>query len=177
MAGTKKAFLCVLLGMLIGAVGCLACVIWSDLTASEDHGEFALRQTGLAGDYTLNLVMHGDNLSRDSFSQTFLLVDQHSREGLLREISRAPQWRVAPLPAADFRAFQAQAMWFRDESLQVADATEFDAWYYRETAEPAGWDAVIGTGPLAEIGRVGRGFDFAAYDRDSGLFVYVNQFG
>ena len=110
-------------------------------------------------------------------TQTAFVIEYPSdREVLLEEISRIDGWHVAQVSAQEYRDFADAALWTQAEVLQVQDDTCFDAWYYRETAEPCDPPA-LPDGPLSKIGELGRGFQFAAYDVESGLFVYVNQFG
>ena len=110
-------------------------------------------------------------------TQTAFVIQYPSdREELLREISRTDGWHAAQVSAQEYRDFADAALWTQAEVLQVRDDTCFDAWYYRETAEPCDPPA-LPDGPFAQIGELGRGFQFAAYDAESGLFVYVNQFG
>lgn len=67
-------------------------------------------------------------------------------------------------------------MWSCQAAVQVRDDAAFDAWYYRETA--GSYNAPgIPDGPFAEIGQIGRGFVFAVFDAETGLFIFVRQFG
>ena len=120
--------------------------------------------------------MHGFTGFRDSFEQTkFRVQYAEDREALLSDIARAKGWRVAPVKAEEFTAFQKQYMWWA--VLDVPTDVVFDAWYYHETHEPADYSLKVTDGTLAEIGRVGYGFEFAVYDAESGLFIFVDQFG
>lgn len=67
-------------------------------------------------------------------------------------------------------------MWSCQAAVQVADDVVFDAWYYRETAAPYNAPG-IPDGPFAEIGQIGRGFVFAVFDAETGLFIFTSQFG
>ena len=152
--------------------------LWENVRVSRIHwGDRALEATGLPAEtMPYSFAMEGHTGFRDYFEQTTLYLP-YNRDAVLEVMGNLPLWRVASLTAEEFRAFQSAAMWEYAQSAQVADDTVFDAWYYNETVEPAGHEAVISTGALAEIGRVGRGFIFAAYDADSGYFIYVHQFG
>ena len=69
-------------------------------------------------------------------------------------------------------------MWEYENSWLYSDEITFDAWYYRETVEPDTFSGRIPRGPLEQIGScVGRGFEFAIFDVETGLFVYIDQFG
>ena len=61
-------------------------------------------------------------------------------------------------------------------AVQVRDDAAFDAWYYRETAGPHNASEAP-DGPFAEIGQIGRGFVFAVFDAETGLFIFTSQFG
>ena len=149
------------------------------LNQSANLARYALEATSLPGDYAPGYCLTGSAGIVHSMEQTVLVITdyQSDREALLEEISRTDGWHVAQVSAQEYRDFADAALWWQaEEVFQVRDDTCFDAWYYRETAEPCDPPA-LPDGPLSEIGELGRGFHFAAYDAESGLFVYVNQFG
>ena len=147
------------------------------LNHSANLARYALEATSLPGDYAPSYWLRGSAGLREFMTQTAFVIQYPSdREELLREISRTDGWHAAQVSAQEYRDFVDAALWTQAEVLQVRDDTCFDAWYYRETAEPCDPPA-LPDGPLSEIGELGRGFHFAAYDAESGLFVYVNQFG
>lgn len=68
-------------------------------------------------------------------------------------------------------------MWEYADVLDVPEDIVFDAWFYRKTDEPASWSKHVSSGSLKDIGQVGNGFEFAVYDLETGLFIFVDQFG
>lgn len=154
-----------------------------------NSAEYALEATSLPGDYAPSYWLRGSAGLREFMTQTAFVIQYPSdREALLREISRTDGWHVAQVSAQEYRDFADVALWTQAKVLQVRDDTCFDAWYYCETAEPVQPSTLLEVvlnsqkpalpdGPLSEIGELGRGFHFAVYDAESGLFVYVNQFG
>ena len=142
-----------------------------------NSAEYALEVTSLPGDYAPSYWLRGSAGLREFMTQTAFVIQYPSdREELLREISRTDGWHAAQVSAQEYRDFADAALWTQAEVLQVRDDTCFDAWYYRETAEPCDPPA-LPDGPFSEIGELGRGFQFAAYDAESGLFLYFYQFG
>lgn len=145
----------------------------SDMNAAQT----ALGRTGLPEGYAPSYAVHGAAYGRDSFEQTVFRVEYESeREALFRLMGKAPLWRVAEAGAEDYRRLAETAMWPYQAAVQVADDVVFDAWYYREKAEPHNTPEAP-DGPFAEIGQVGRGFEFAVFDRETGLFIFTSQFG
>ncbi len=142
---------------------------------TPNAAETALEQTGLPRDYAPPYAMHGMADGRDSFEQTVFCAARE-REALLQWMSRTQGWRIAEANAEDYRRFAETAMWSCQAAVQVQDDVTFDAWYYRETAEPYNAPGVP-DGPFAEIGQAGRGFVFAVFDAETGLFIFVRQFG
>jgi len=53
----------------------------------------------------------------------------------------------------------------------------FDAWYFLETAGPVSYAEDVTFESLLESGYIGDGFEFAVFDVQSGLFIFVDQFG
>lgn len=173
---------------LIKAVGVLLVVFFlcgvsllaGALIANEseiNHGEYALRKTHLPVEYAPTYSLYGFTGMRDSFSQTVFTVDYWSddREALMNAIRQTEHWHVEPVSAEDFRSFAAHT-WYPD-IVQVADDMVFDAWYYIETTKPLSSIAHEASGAFASIGQIGYGFEFAVYDLETGLFIFVDQFG
>ena len=152
------------------------------LTASEHLNsicvaELSLEQVSLSKDYAPDYCLSGAMGFRDYLTQRAFVVYPSDRAAMLREIARTDGWHVAQVSAQEYRDFADAALWRQaEEVFQVQDDTCFDAWYYRETAEPCDPPA-LPDGPFAQIGELGRGFQFAAYDAESGLFLYFYQFG
>lgn len=144
---------------------------------AANAAETALEQTGLPGEYAPPYAMHGMADGRDSFEQTVFCIEyEQEREALQQIMSRTEGWRIAEANAEDYRRFAETAMWGYQSAVQVQDDVTFDAWYYRETAEPYNAPGVP-DGPFAEIGQAGRGFVFAVFNAETGLFIFVRQFG
>ena len=148
------------------------------LHSAINYAERALKKTGLPTTYAPGYCLHGEISSRDSFVQTKFVVEyQSDRRTLLEEAKRAKGWRAAPVTATEYLAFQRACLWKCGEVLSVPADTVFDAWYYCETSAPVSNAVAAPAGALEEIGPVGRGFEFAVFDAETGLFVFVDQFG
>jgi len=148
------------------------------LHSAINYAERALKKTGLPTTYAPGYCLHGEISSRDSFVQTKFVVEyQSDRQALLEEIERTKGWRLAQVAASEYLAFQQAWLWQCGEVLSVPADTVFDAWYYCETSAPVEGGNAIPAGALEEIGAVGRGFEFAVFDAETGLFVFVDQFG
>ena len=128
------------------------------------------KQTRLLAEHAVVAIFtHLERAYRDGTS----LPD---RAAMLREIAHTVGWHMAQVTAQDYRLFAHAALWTEAEVLQAWDDVCFDAWFYHETTPP--WNPPeLPAGPLSEIGELGRGFRMALFDADSGLFVYVEQFG
>lgn len=142
----------------------------------SDYARTALLQTGLPADAASVYALHGEAWGRDSFEQTAFCIDHYDEAALLELMKRTAGWRIADVSAQDYRRFAEAVMWTYQETLQLQDDTVFDAWYYREKAEPHNTRHAP-DGPFEEIGQIGRGFIFAVYDEETGLFIYTEQFG
>ena len=149
------------------------------ITANENkpnRSAVALQKTGLPLSYSQHYTLHGASSGRDYFSQTVFQVDYSSeRKDLFNIMSRTKNWRIEKVSAKDFRAFTGHT-WY-PEVVQVTDDIEFDAWYYLETSEPSGGIVHEAPGMFESIGLIGRGFEFAVFDVDTGLFIFIDQFG
>lgn len=134
----------------------------------------ALLKTGLPTLYAPDYSLCGFTGFRDYFSQTVFLVE-YDQQDLLSAIQNTKHWTVAPVSAEDLRSF-ASHTWYPDIS-QVSDDIVFDAWYYIETTEPTDYYRPQATGALETIGTIGRGFEFAVFDVETGLFIFIDQLG
>lgn len=141
------------------------------------HAVYALKKTGLSQEYAPAYSLHGSIGIRDYFSQTkFVVQYEHERNKLLQEASLTKGWHTAPVTAEEYLCFQETCMWGY-ETLDVPDDVVFDAWYYLETHDPLSYSASAPEGGLKEIGQVGYGYEFAVFDVESGLFIFVDLFG
>lgn len=145
----------------------------------DEPSEFALKSTGLPIEYAPGFSLHGYTGFRDSYSQTeFCINYQRERQELLDIISTTDYWHITPVTASEYSDFASSVMWEYENSWLYSDEIIFDAWYYREIVEPHTPNGRIPKGPMEEIGSyIGRGFEFALFDVDTGLFVYIDQFG
>ncbi len=136
----------------------------------------ALEKTGLSQTYAPHYSLYGFIGFRDTFSQTkFKVYYDSDRKALFNDIAEAKHWHVTPVAGDEYLEFQRVCMW--NDVLDVPADIVFDAWYYLETTEPDPYSSYTPDGALTEIGQIGRGFEFAVYDADSGLFIFVDQFG
>jgi hypothetical protein len=144
----------------------------------QSHSAYALKKTGLPSEYAPVYELHGFTGSRDSFMQTeFLVQYEADRESLLSEIKRTKNWHWQPVTAAQYQRFQSAYMWDYGNVLSIPNDIVFDAWYFLETAGPVSYSEGPDFENLLESGYVGRGFEFAVFDVQSGLFIFVDQFG
>ena len=141
--------------------------------ANMDHAKYALKKMNLPAGYAPQFCLHGGTGIRDSYGITAFQV-QCDREDLLKCIQRADGWTVAPVSEEELRGF-AESFWY-PELMPVPDNTVFDAWFYRETAEPTLYSESA-KDCFSSIGKIGRGFEFAVFDVETGMVIYVDQFG
>lgn len=146
---------------------------------SINYAAYALESTGLPGEYAPTFSLHGYTGFRDSYMQTEFCIDYpRDRQAILEIIANIEHWRVAPVTALEYSDFASNIMWGYNNSRQLSDEIVFDAWYYRETTEPHAPNNRVPKGPMEQIGPyAGRGFEFALFDTDTGLFIYIDQFG
>ena len=170
----KTGCLLVVVCFLIG-ISFLAGMIMSSVN-EVSHGEYALKKTGLPPQFAHHYSLHRVSSGRDYFSQTVFQVEYSSeRKELFNIMSCTKNWRIEKVNAEDFRAFTGHT-WYPN-IVQVADDIEFDAWYYLETSEPSGGIVHEAPGMFESIGLIGRGFEFAVFDLETGLFIFIDQFG
>ncbi len=146
---------------------------------SINHAAYALESTGLPGEYAPGFSLHGYTGFRDSYMQTEFCINHSSDcQTILKMISNIDHWHVVPVTASEYLDFASNVLWEYENSWQCADEIVFDAWYYRETTEPHAPNNRVPKGPMEQIGPyAGRGFEFALFDSDTGLFIYIDQFG
>ncbi len=166
-----------------------ACLIWiayffgtidssMDEPYRDEHAKalYALQKTGITADFVPEFVVHGSHIGRKHFIQTVFTVSYADRERLLETMRPTEGWHIEHISVSDYRGF-ADVVWYPEMTKSmIADDVGFDAWYYRTTKPSAGWEE-IPAGHFGSLGRVGRGFVFAVYDAETGLFVFIDQFG
>lgn len=143
-------------------------------TLHVNHAAYALKKCNLSQTYAPSFCLRGFTGFRDTFEQIVFAVEETQKSALMQEIGHATGWRAEPVTAEDFRAFS-KAFWYQ-EFPPIPDEMIFDAWFYRETHEPTDY-AHIATGSLSSIGAVGYGFEFAMFDMETGLMIFIDQFG
>lgn len=146
----------------------------NEKTSHQNHAAHALKKCNLSQTYAPSFSLHGFTGFRDTYEQIVFAVGVEHRSALMQEISHATGWTAEAVTAEDFRAFS-KACWYW-EFPPIPDDMVFDAWFYRETHEPTDY-AHIATGSLSSIGAVGYGFEFAVFDRETGLMIFIDQFG
>ena len=146
----------------------------NEKTSHVNPAAHALKKCNLSQTYAPSFSLRGFTGFRDTYEQIVFAVDEKQRSALMQAISRATGWTAEAVTAEDFRAFS-KACWYR-EFPPVPDDMVFDAWFYRETHEPTDY-AHIATGSLSSIGAVGYGFEFAVFDMETGLMIFIDQFG
>ena len=176
----------ILLAAALCAVSVISGVFWRELhdflpeEPYADHiakAAYAFKETGLFPSFDVDYVLEGSHLGRDSFRLTVFEIPYEAyKSELMILITDAEGWHVEAIGAGDYRDF-AEVTWF-PSMLQatVADDIVFDAWYYRKTTPSAGYEPMQ-KGCFRFLGRAARGFEFAVYDRETGLFIFIDQFG
>lgn len=139
-----------------------------------NHAASALRKCNLSQAYAPTFYLRGFTGFRDTFEQAVFEIKEDQRTAFMQEIGHTEGWTVKPVTAEDFRTFS-KAFWYK-EFPPIPEAMVFDAWFYRETHEPSEWSHVA-TGSLSSIGTVGYGFEFAVFDMETGMMIFVDQFG
>ena len=142
------------------------------------YAEEALQKTGLPKKYAPSYCLHGFTGFRDSFLQVEFIVEYQSNgEVLLDQMDSEMGWHISPVTREEYLEFQRICMWDYADILSVPEDIVFDAWFYQETDEPNPWSKHVPAGSLKEIGKIGNGYEFAVYDAETGLFIFVDQFG
>jgi len=169
-----------LLFILTGVIGWFIGILQENHRMSSiSYAARALESTGLPAEYAPNFSLHGYTGFRDSHMQTEFMLDySNDCQTILSMISETDHWHIAPVTASEYSDFASNIMWGYNNSRLLDDDIVFDAWYYRETTEPHAPDNRVAKGPMEQIGPyAGRGFEFALFDADTGLFIYIDQFG
>ena len=179
MISMKKRLLLIAAALIIALAGYLKGSFDADMRhESFSYAENALKKTGLPEKYAPSYCLHGFTGFRDTFLQVkFIVQYQKDREELLGKMASAKGWHIAQVQGDSYLEFQQLCMWEYADVLDVPEDIVFDAWFYRETDEPASWSKHVSSGSLEDIGQVGNGFEFAVYDLETGLFIFVDQFG
>lgn len=146
----------------------------NEKAAHVNDAAHALRKCNLSQTYAPSFSLSGFTGFRDTYEQIVFAVDEGQKTALMQEIGHATGWTAGAVTAEDFRAFS-KACWFR-EFPPIPDDMVFDAWFYRETHEPTDY-AHMATGSLSSIGAIGYGFEFAVFDMETGLMIFIDQFG
>ena len=140
-----------------------------------NHAEYALKKMNLPMQYAPSFCLYGYTGSRDSYMMTaFQIQYAIDRKDLLQRIANTEGWTIAPVTEAELRKF-AKSFWYPDLIL-VPDNSVFDAWFYSETSKPI-FGAEMAKDCFSSIGKIGRGFEFAVFDVETGIIVFVDQFG
>ncbi|MBR6788160.1 MAG: hypothetical protein IKM26_09625 [Clostridia bacterium] len=177
---TKKFFLVLMFIVLAGVVGYTGGLLTADISHEfSNHAEIALRKTGLNVQYAPEYSLYGFTGFRDSFSQTkFAIEYDHEKQQIFSDMKLANNWHISPVSAEDFLAFQEACAWTYSSVLDLPANIIFDAWYYLETCAPAAPSSpAVPSGALSAIGQIGHGFEFAVYDLETGLFIFIDQHG
>ena len=163
---------------LIAGIAFFAGMLFNEIPTTEENALYALRKTGLRFDEPGYFSLHGAWGWRDFFEVTeFVVPYETNRNSLLDEISNTEGWHTEDIVYEEYISFCESALWGDYEYRLLPHDIVFEAWYYCETSETSDNYGYTCEGAFAEIGRLGRGFDFAVYDADTGLFIYIHQFG
>lgn len=175
----KKRFTLILAAFIIALFGYIKGSFDADMRhESFSYASNALEKTGLPEKYAPSYCLHGFTGFRDSFLQVkFIIQYQDDREALLSKMASTKGWHISQVAQDEYLNFQQTCMWAYSAVLDIPADIIFDAWYYLETDEPAPYSKHAPAGALAEIGQIGYGYEFAVYDVESGLFIFVDQFG
>ena len=168
-------------GAVLGVVILLAAAFFAGILVEDGrqeaprYPEYALSKTGLPEKYAPAFCLEGLTGARESYQVIAFKVDYDSaRKELLEHTKTVSGWNAAPVTEEELRAFS-RSFWY-PELLPVPGDTVFDAWYYLETSAP-GIGAATAEGCFASIGAIGRGFEFAVFDVETGVMIFVDQFG
>jgi len=101
----------------------------------------------------LQVLVCTDTGFRDSFMQTVFCIDYSGDcQRILEMISNTDHWHTASVTVSEYSDFARNVIWGYENSWQYTDEIVFDAWYYRETAEPHIPNNRIPKGPMDQIG-------------------------
>ena len=169
-----KAAIILLSAAVLLAAAFFAGMLVESLT-SINHAEYALKKMNLPEQYAPSFCLRGYTGFRDSYMMTaFQIQYAIDRKDLLKRMANTEGWTVSPVTEAELRRFS-RSFWYPD-LMPIPDNTVFDAWFYRETSEPI-LGAETAKDCFSSIGKIGRGFEFAVFDVETGIIVFVDQFG
>ena len=169
---------CFVFGLLFASFVLGKSVAYIDEPYKDEHAKArnALQLTGIRQDFDPDFVFHGSHIGRDMFSQTFFEVSYGDRKELMRLIRSTDGWHSEALTAKDYCDF-VEITWYPSMiQHMISDDIVFDAWFYRETDPSAGFEPML-HGYFSFLGQAARGFEFAVFDEDTGLFIFIDQFG
>ncbi len=173
--GMKAAIILLSAAVMIGIAFFTGTLVENERLNSINYAEYALKKMNLPKQYAPAFCLHGYTGFRDSFLMTtFQIQYSIDREDLLERMTNTEGWIVSPVTEAELRGFS-KCFWYPD-LLTIPDNTVFDAWFYRETSQPI-LGAETAKDCFSSIGKIGRGFEFAVFDLETGIIVFVNQFG
>lgn len=173
--GMKAAIILLSAAVMIGIAFFTGTLVENERLNSINYAEYALKKMNLPKQYAPAFCLHGYTGFRDSFLMTtFQIQYSIDREDLLQRIANTEGWTIAPVTEAELRDFS-KSFWYPDLIL-APDNTVFDAWFYRETSKPI-LEAETAKDCFSSIGKIGRGFEFAVFDLETGIIVFVDQFG
>lgn len=176
----KRFWIALLFAFIAGVGGYAAGLLTADISQEfVNHAETALKKTGLSAQYAPSYSLYGFTGFRDSFSQTKFEIESAShKQQILSDMRFAGNWHTAPVTADEYLAFQEACAWTYSSVLDLPANIIFDAWYYLETCAPAAPSSpVVPSGAFSAIGQIGHGFEFAVYDLETGLFIFIDQHG
>lgn len=138
---------------------------------------YAFEETGLTPSFEIPYVLDGSLVGRDNYKQTIFEVPYRSeREELWGLIQNTDGWHAETITADDYRSIS-EITWYPSlVNNTIADDIEFDAWFYRETVPAVGYERRI-NGYFSFLGQAARGMEFAVFDKDTGLFIFIDQRG
>ncbi len=169
---------CFVFGLLFASFSLGKIDAYLDEPYKDEHAKArnALRLTGIQQDFDPDFVFHGSHIGRKMFSQTFFEVSYGDRKELMSLIRNTDGWHSEALTAKDYCDF-VEITWYPDMiQHMISDDIVFDAWFYRETTPSAGFEPML-HGYFSFLGQAARGFEFAVFDEDTGLFIFIDQFG
>lgn len=177
-----RRILYILLAAALCVVSFQAGAFWDSFLSEKPYADHAAKaanafaKTNLAS-FEITYVLHGSNIGRDMYSQTVFEVPYDTdKKELMECIRNADGWHVEAITADDYRDF-VEITWYPSMVQHtVSDDIVFDAWFYRETCPSAGYEKMM-KGRFSYMGRAARGFEFAVYDKDTGLFIFIDQHG
>lgn len=143
-----------------------------------NQAKYALRKTGLPADDAPVFSLYGTWGFRDFLDITVFNIEwETDRAELFDAMKDAQGWTCAPVTSDEYDRFADAAFWSYADVVMIPEDMMLDAWYYRVSTEPSGYESFAPKGPFEEIGQIARGFEFAVYDVETGFFALIDQFG